>query len=189
MHIYKPVATSPAEFVAFWGPQYFDEHEYRYTDNIGKLEKGAIEKLFQWKAGPRYRERTRTLVRRKYLPLLSKISRLPSSHDPAEFLKLTGTGAIWGIFLLHCWQQEKYPIYDQNVHRAMAFITKREREEIQTWSDKRKIDAYLNVYLPFFGTFRDCDLRLTDRALFMFGKFLKTSMFPDIVAWRQTRDP
>jgi len=56
-----------------------------------------------------------------------------------------------GFFLLHCWSHahgsRKYPIYDQHVHRAMTFICKGEREEIENWNDKKKVDAYLTKYL------------------------------------------
>ena len=52
-----------------------------------------------------------------------------------------------------------------------------------------KIEAYFERYVPFFDQFRTCDLRLADRALFIFGKFLKNSEFPDIAEWNGQAPP
>ena len=37
-----------------------------------------------------------------------------------------------------------------------------------------KVRTYLQLYRPFLDRFNDCDYRQVDRALWSFGRFLKT---------------
>ena len=46
---------------------------------------------------------------------------MPNKVFLRDFLSRPG-GAIWRIFWLHCHYPNKFPIYDQHVHRAMACI-------------------------------------------------------------------
>jgi hypothetical protein len=58
----------------------------------------------------------------------------------------------------------------------MVFIENNQRiEELASMNDKKKIQLYLDRYVPFNQSFRDMDGRDVDKALWTFGKFLKTS--------------
>jgi hypothetical protein len=75
----------------------------------------------------------------------------------------------------------RFPIYDQHVHRAMAFIQTGALEEIPT-DDAQKIASYIHRYLPFHATFAGIGIqsvnRAVDKALWAFGKFLSEANFP-----------
>jgi hypothetical protein len=186
MYTFRATSVSPAEFVSFWWPQYPEVNDTPYVDNIGKsLTPERVHSLFNWKAGKRFRKRSQSIVKKTYISQLHKINKLPLTTDPSEFLaKYGGAGAIWGIFFLHCWCPAKYPVYDQNVHRAMTYILNEKADHFNKWSHEKKRTSYFERYIPFFKMFQECDSRKADRALFMCGKFLKTTTFPEIVAWR-----
>lgn len=187
MFTFMPTSVSVSEFVKFWEPQYpvkNDNSSYLKVIEERPLSLKNLHTLFEWKAGKQFGGKTKTLVDGKYLPILDEINGLPLDFDGKRFVEKYGqTGAIWSIFLLHCWQPEKYPIYDQNVHRAMKFITSSKNQDFAKWSNKKKLDSYFDVYLPFYQQFRPSGMRDADRALFMCGKFLKTSKFPPIKEW------
>ena len=110
---------------------------------------------------------------KNFVARLDDLQKLPSDTGKENCLeKFNKGGAIWRIFLLHCWSESEYPIYDVHVHRAMTFICGEQREEIGGWDDRRKIDAYLNRYIPFFERFGDHDSRAVDQALVAFGQSL-----------------
>lgn len=193
MFTFMPTSVSVREFVTFWAPQYpvkSDNSSYLKVIDEQPLNLENLHALFKWKAGSQFSGKAKALVDAKYSPLLDEMNALPLDFDGKTFVEKYGqTGAIWSIFLLHCWQPEQYPIYDQNVHRAMRFITSSKNQDFEKWSDKKKLDSYFNVYLPFYQQFRPYGMRDADRALFMCGKFLKTSKFPNIVKWREDFEP
>ncbi len=90
----------------------------------------------------------------------------------AAYLNRSG-GAIWRIFFLHLQNPSKYPIYDQHVHRAMAVVRGLPQREIPT-GNAAKVTTYLQEYLPFFSQFAGQPSRRVDRALWAFGKFMKS---------------
>jgi hypothetical protein len=61
--------------------------------------------------------------------------------------------------------------------RTMAFIVNGIPEEIPIY-DPRKIEAYIDRYLPFHAQFAAMDGRAVDKALWAFGKFLSEVNFP-----------
>lgn len=193
MVVFAPQLASVDQFVTFWSQQYREDiEESHYTSIVRQrpFTPEQIQKLFRWKGGARLKMKTEELVSAKYIPHLDEINSMSLQCDPKIFLnRFAGSGAIWGIFLLHCWQPDKYPIYDQNVHRAMTYIQGTNCEDIQTWSNKRKTTAYFDRYMAFFDEYRTHqNLQKVDRALFQCGKFLKTSTFPDVVKWRAAGD-
>ena len=105
---------------------------------------------------------------------------LPVSTTAEEFLKNFGGGAIWRVFLLHCWQPQRFPIYDQHVHRAMEFIETRTAREISN-STRVVLRDYTDRYLPFWRRFSATPDREVDKALWVFGKVLK--QFPSGIGW------
>lgn len=71
----------------------------------------------------------------------------------------------------------------------MTYIQDGSWTELDTYSDAQKIDEYLGRYLSFFETLANIALpfdvaldgvrsRKADRALFAFGKSLRTSSLP-----------
>jgi hypothetical protein len=189
--VYSPTEVVPEEFVAYWSARYdYGSDENLYAPHVGHpLTPEAVRKLFRWKNGSQLSERKRRSVETNYIARLDEISALPPQTDAETFLRqFSNGGAVWRIFLLHCWQPERFPIYDQHVHRAMAYIQTEQREEITGWSDARKITAYIQRYLPFHRTFSKIDHRSLDRALWSFGKFIKNWHLPE-TATQHARDP
>ena len=108
----------------------------------------------------------------------SELATVPADEAPAQTLaRFRNGGAIWRIFWLHCWQPERFPIYDQHVHRAMRFLEAEVIEGIPA-KDPDKIRAYVGQYLPFHARFNCLNQRAVDKALWSFGKFIGDNMFP-----------
>ena len=165
--------VTPSEFVDFWEQGYCDPNESLYTNNVNAPRTPeVVEALFRWKVG-RLFNKNRARIHGNFISRLNEVASLPLETTPVDFLsRFSNGGAIWRIFWLHCWNQ-RFPIYDQNVHRAMTFIEDGSEEELDGYSDNKKIESYLKRYLPFVRQFDGIDGRRVDRALFAFGKFLK----------------
>jgi hypothetical protein len=151
-----------AEFVDFWSIQYDTSQDAPYEKNIAKpLTAGKIRELFVWKNGSPLSELKAKSVEKNFVEKAGLLAKLPANDGAAEFLaRFPNGGAIWRIFWLHCWQPERFPIYDMHVHRAMEFIEKQELVEIPS-SDAGKIDSYFNKYLPFYARFKESSERRT----------------------------
>lgn len=171
-----PVMASgtPAAFVKQWSQRYFYPSDELYTSNIGRpLTPDRINSLFVWKNGGPLSSAKRTSVSEHYIRRLPELKRVRASMTAAEFLDTFGGGAIWRIFWLHCWQPGRYPIYDQHVHRSMEYILARRFEEIPKREDAI-IASYIERYLPFWVKVPSSPDRAVDKALWTFGKFLKS---------------
>lgn len=179
MIVYEPKKVDRATFVAFWSQRYQYAQEHLYDDNIEMpLTEQRVLDLFRWKNGTHLSELKLQSVIRNFINRIDELHTIPPDVDAKTFLlRFAAGGAIWRIFWLHCWQPDRFPIYDQHVHRAMAFLGTGTKEEIPGF-DPRKIDSYINRYLPFYSTFKDLGHRDVDRALWSFGKFLNESNFP-----------
>lgn len=179
MITYKPINTNMEDFVTFWSQCYEYNNEKVYDDNIrGDIDKDKLNNLFKWKNGYRLSKRKLKSIQKNFIARLDELSQLDKNADAKQCLeKFNHGGAIWRIFFLHCWNQKAFPIYDQHVHRAMEFIEKGIPGEIPS-GDEKKIDSYLNMYIPFHKQFEKFDHRKVDKALWAFGKFLKESNFP-----------
>ncbi len=174
--------VSPADFVAFWQPRYsYSDRTYR--ENISLRTPESLLALFQWKIGAWLYESNKEHVNKCFISRIDEWKSLPPDTGAAEFLEqIFKTGVpIWRIFWLHCWNQ-RFPIYDQHVHRAMVYVQTGKIEELPE-TDAPKIDSYLEAYLPFYDEhFKEIDVpRRADQALWAFGKFMKT--------WEKTRVP
>lgn len=183
----RECATTTAKFVEFWASQWGtkdrDEDEKRYIPHIGKpLTCESLSTLFRWKNQmPLSAKKLRRVS--DFIKRLPELKKLPRTTAPKSFLeRFDEGGAIWRIFLLHCWSAAKYPIYDQHVHRAMIFICEKRREEIGGWPDQKKIETYLDKYIPFFNRFSTDKSQEVDRAFMVLGRFIKNSQFPDVLA-------
>ena len=162
----------------FWDQQYRYPQESLYSDNIGKrLTPRRVRDLFRWKNGSPLSKAKRRSVEENFVRRIGHARRLPADISAEEFLEeFPSGGPIWRIFWLHCCRPETFPIYDQHVHRAMAFIEGDGLGELAQRSDPEKVRLYLGRYLPFYQEFTGFDTRSVDRALWSFGRFIK--------AWR-----
>jgi hypothetical protein len=180
--IYKPLPASAAQFVEFWRNQYYDSTESLYDDNIGReLTEKRIIDLFQWKNGTRLSGPKAASVRRNFVERRGELGQLQPTQSTEDLLAhFPEGGVIFRIFWLHCWQPARFPIYDQHVHRATAFIQTGTREEIPA-DDAPTIASYICRYMPFHAKFNGMDTRsdrAVDKALWVFGKFLKKTTLP-----------
>ena len=182
MLIFKPSDVSSTQFVQFWRHIYGDDQtEKLYSDNIRQeLTDERILKLFEWKNGSRLPRHKEAAVRKNFIQRRGELDQLRPDQKIEDLVAYFPDGdVIFRIFWLHCWRPDRFPIYDQHVHRAMAFILSREREEIPA-DDTPKITAYIQQYMPFHATFDTIDIpsldravdRTVDKALWAFGKFL-----------------
>jgi hypothetical protein len=184
MFVYRPFVVSHSEFVEFWEPLYGDKDrvldDKLYTPNInGPHSDNTLLLLFKWKIGRRFFKTHLPKIRTHFLDRADDAARALSTDDPNTFLRIfPDGGAIYRIFWMHCWFPERFPIYDQNVHRAMIYIQEGRVEELTGFSDQQKIDSYLHKYIFFNSSFSGIDRRKVDRTLFAFGKFIKGTKFP-----------
>jgi hypothetical protein len=171
MFICQPLHVNQDQFVKFWSRWYIYPNEKMYDNNIRhELTKERILELYCWKNGKTLSDKKKRSVLQNFVQRKKELEQIQS--DPKEFLKsFAKGGAIWRIFWLHCWKPDQFPIYDQHVHRAMAFIETGAPEEIPQY-DPKKIDAYIDRYLPFHKQFAQIDRRDVDKALWAFGKFI-----------------
>jgi hypothetical protein len=160
------------DFVCFWEQLYSGYDEDFYGENIGQpLTEERIAGWFVWKNGTPLSAKKMKAIRR-YLSPEEHIGHEASTSALKEFLNRPG-GAIWRIFWLHLQHPQHFPIYDQHVHRAMAFMLKWPDLEIPD-QNPAKVRTYLADYRAFFAHFKDCNHRQVDRALWSFGRFLRT---------------
>jgi hypothetical protein len=181
MLIYEAVQATPVQFVGFWSCRYGYAEEELYDDNIEhELTEKRILDLYRWKNGGPLSARKKSSVQRNFIERRMELQQLSPGIQAGDFLaRFLNGGAIWRIFWLHCWQPRRFPIYDQHVHRAMAFLQTGAPEEIPSY-DPHKINSYIAKYLPFHATFNGFgdQPRIVDKALWAFGKFLNEANFP-----------
>ena len=175
------------DFIEFWAARYRDENEGLYTSNINRSIDGqhteeTLTELFKWKLGVHfYAPKVQSSLKQNFLSQIEKARGLPPDVSAEDFLlkHFPNGGAISQIFWLHCWHPNRFPIFDQHVHRAMRFISEGKREELEAG---KVIEHYLRDYLPFFEPFKSAAVNLVfseahdgirgrkaDRALLMFG--------------------
>jgi hypothetical protein len=161
-----------------WASKYRDPREHLYSESIRReLTPERIEKLFVWKNGGNLSKKKAASVRQHYVAKRTEKPNLATSETIIEFLKGRG-GPIWSIFWLHCLYPDKYPIYDQHVHRAMA--------QLERWADKEIASrpteifrVYLDQYLQTYNEgYAKWGMRRVDRALWAYGKSLKRGRAP-----------
>lgn len=173
LNVLALVPASADEFVAQWSQWYSYPSEDGYSSNIGlPLTPARIHALFEWKNGGKLSARKLKSVELHYAARSTELNNLPANTTAQDFLGKFGGGAIWRIFLLHCWRPQRFPIYDQHVHRAMEFIQTRTAREISS-STKAVLRDYTERYVPFWRRFSATPDREVDKALWVFGKVLK----------------
>ena len=175
--------NSRKEFVDYWKEKYRYGHETVYERHIAKdLTKDieSLQTLFVWKNGHKKPSRNKQKSIDEKIKWLNSESvknckkKQIIKKAKKEYLNCKEGGAIWNIFFLHCLDPEEWPIYDQHTYRAMMYI-KTGKIPKDEKNDREKYKNYRKRYIPFFKSkFKGCDRRDVDKALFAFGKFLKT---------------
>lgn len=155
-------------FITRWSSKYKYHLESKYDDNINKpLTELSIMELFEWKNGSALSTLKKKSVLENYPP------NFVGDKEQRYLNPNKSGGAIWNIFYLHCLDPIKYPIFGQHALRAMKYIQTKEIIDTRSINNATKYQIYKNEYMPFINSFVNMDHRTIDRALFMFGKFLK----------------
>lgn len=167
-------------FIEFWS-QYYNyakiEHFYDDTIQLTSFSNDDIKRLFEWKNGMKLNGHIpKEASVNNVLSKLDIVNHLKTEFDLTEFnSNFNGMAAIWKLFLLHIIRPSEYPIFDQHVYRAHYFIVNKEIKEIKE-SNKFKEEYYFSTYVPYYHSLssQEADLRKIDKALWSFGKFLKS---------------
>ena len=171
---------NPSNFVDFWANRYNDRNEQTYRESIKRpLTVESIRELFAWKAMRINRESIKLGKHPFVETVISNLDcfrevQLNNAEDANNFLTnmLKGKGMIWKIFTLHIIYPDRYPIFDQNVYRAMHYLYTGKIKEIPRKNGDKQ-SSYINEYLPFYNHHESYEDRKLDKALFSFGQFLK----------------
>ena len=123
--------------------------------------------LYEWKNGGKISAAKTESIKKNYPAELLK-----NAEERYLSPKCDG-GPIWNTFYLQVLELGKWPIFDQHTHRAMRYIKSGSIEELPSAKSK-VLDVYREEYLPFFDEFPFEDNRRVDKALFSFGRFLKS---------------
>ena len=90
-----------------------------------------------------------------------------------ELQQRQGFGFIWGLFTLHCFYPEVFPLYDQHVYRAYKlYTTQDERPYLSAPNDWQEYARYRTFFLDSIQAL-DMPYWLFDRALWAYGKAIK----------------
>jgi hypothetical protein len=156
-------------FIKYWYSKYSYPMEEKYTDNIDAPPSAErLMALFEWKNGTGER-----IATPKLKSIMGNYPWNFAGDRRARYLDHNKDGgAIWNIFFLHCLNHEEWPIFDQHTFRAMHYLETGTIREIG--STKRTKYKDYERYRQFVVRIEEPDRRKVDRALFAFGKFLKS---------------
>ena len=181
-------ATDLNSFISAWSKLYSYSNEAIYNKSIVKetLTNTDIQNLYKWKNGMKLSVLKQKSLDTKITSKLSIINALKNDANlDIEYFKnqFRNISAVWKIFLLHIIEPNKYPIYDQHIHRAFLFIHKENWSNISNTSinNKAKEQFYFERYLPFIESQNIKDLKKLDEAFFAFGQFLNTRNYSTLL--------
>jgi hypothetical protein len=147
---------------------YPDYDVYQSLISKPEFEYSDLLKLFQWKNGMELSGKKSTAFEQHIASQLPLINQLKKNIDRDVFDdQFWPVGAIWKIFLLHI-IDPAFPIFDQHVYRAFAYLQLAEKKELPYASDLR-LKIYDEQFLPFFFDLQDlapgCTAKQIDNAL------------------------
>jgi hypothetical protein len=173
--------SNHTEFIHQWSKLYSYSNETSYYNSITKevFELNDIQNLYIWKNGMKLSASkqksldTKIKTKLSIINTLKKYNTISVEDFKTEFKDVS---AVWKIFLLHTIKPNKYPIYDQHIHRAFLFIHNEDWSNISndTVTNKEKELFYFDRYLPFVKSINYSNLKKLDEAFFAFGQFLNT---------------
>lgn len=176
LFVFKRAAVEAGEFVRYWAQFYDYPSDDVYSRNIcGPATPASLKELFEWKVGKRFFAKHWPDIEQRFVSRLSEALAWADDISAQQALEAFDTGGVvYRIFWLHCIQPNRFPIYDQHVHRAMNVIEGMPDRELSVSTKKSQIRSYIHRYLPFLESrFAGIQPRETDRALWAFGKFMK----------------
>ena len=188
LNILTPKSTTIKDFVSFWSSQYAYSNESKYYTSISKdiFSETDIQNLYVWKNGMTLSTPKQQSLDIKIKDKLTLINNFKSKNemDLQAFKKeFKNVSAVWKIFLLHIIKPNKYPIYDQHIHRTFLCINNEDFSNISndTITNKNKEQFYFDRYLPFIEATNIKDLKKLDEAFFAFGQFLNTRNYAKLL--------
>ena len=111
--------------------------------------------------------------------IISKIDivnnlRAASNFDLEYFLKeFKQVSVVWKVFLLHILKPNRFPIYDQHIHRAYRFINNQSSKGIKaSMNESVKLKFYFEEYYPFVRQSKITDLKKMDEAFLLLASLL-----------------
>jgi hypothetical protein len=164
------------EFVRFWSGLYRYAHDDVYLRGVGgALTPERVEALFVWKNGNKPLSAAKRRTVQRYGASLDVLSRFGDEATASEIVPTLGGGVVWGVFFLHCLDPDRFPLFDQHVHRASRLLRGLEPEELLRLSKSAQLERYDGEFLPVVRRLdpqreRGRDI---DRALWAFGKAMK----------------
>jgi hypothetical protein len=183
----KQPCGSMTEFISHWSTlyNYLDDGKYKQNIDVNEFKPSNLVELFHWKNGMTLSGGKEKSLQEKILNRIVSINQYKkiSSIDLDKFnADFKDVSAVWRVFLLHTIKPKVYPIYDQHIHRTYNFIHNLDWQSINnTISDKKKLDFYYSIYLPYVQLLGVTDLKALDEAFFAFGQFLNTRKQSEIL--------
>ena len=182
MSLIFPILTnrqsgSLQEFISFWSKLYVYDNAvlYERIHNI-TLSENDLKDLYKWKNGMKLSQAKEKSLNTKIISKIEIVNNLraASNLDLEYFLKeFKQVSVVWKVFLLHILKPNRFPIYDQHVHRAYRFINNQSSDSIKaSMNESVKLKFYFEEYYPFVRESKITDLKKMDEAFFAFGQFI-----------------
>jgi hypothetical protein len=176
--------NSFTEFIENWSPLYTDsikDDVYYYPAiNSVKQTPELLQGYFVWKNGMKLSEKKQTSFENKILSKIEIINNLKGDCNDLNLIKdnFEDVSTIWLITLAHLINPVVFPVFDIHVFRAFQYISTKGIDLELISTENRKLNTYIEGYLPFFNSLKDENLnpKRMDAALWSFGKFL--SLYP-----------
>ena len=182
-------AESLNSFISNWSNLYSYTNENLYNKTISKesFTKEDLQNLYIWKNAMKLSVLKQRSLETKIianLPTINNYKKIENIDIQAFKKEFKKVSSVWKIFLLHVIKPNKYPIYDQHIHRAFLFIQNEDWRNISniSISNNAKEKFYFERYLPFIEAQNIKDLKKLDEAFFTFGQFLNTRNYSRLLS-------
>lgn len=182
MSLIFPILTnrqsgSLQEFISFWSKLYVYDNAVLYERiHNTTLSEDDLKDLYKWKNGMKLSQAKEKSLNTKIISKIDTVNNLraASNFDLEYFLKeFKQVSVVWKVFLLHILKPNRFPIYDQHVHRAYRFINNQSSDGIKaSMNESVKLKFYFEEYYPFVRESKITDLKKMDEAFFAFGQFI-----------------
>ena len=183
--LHRQAANTWSVFIDYWANSYdysaentdYDLYVAKRDDTF-EFDKANLRKLFEWKnnTGEKLTSKKESTVN-KLIDKLPEINQLLGQWNDVLFQEHFGKiSAVWQTYLMHIIQPDRFPIFDQHVYRAFAYLQLGKPDELQRLNTtKQKLGLY-RQYQSFFDGIKQesgCATRDIDKALWAFGRFIK----------------
>ena len=170
-------SASLETFISFWSKLYVYDNAVLYERiHNTTLSEDDLKDLYKWKNGMKLSQAKEKSLNTKIISKIDIVNNLraASNFDLEYFLKeFKQVSVVWKVFLLHILKPNRFPIYDQHVHRAYRFINNQSSNGIKaSMNESVKLKFYFEEYYPFVRESKITDLKKMDEAFFAFGQFI-----------------